>query len=313
MTERLDAQLTNPRAERVRRAAGLSRRSARRRHGQFLVEGPQGVREAVVHAARQVRDVYLTAAAAERYPEIVAAARAARLHLHTATADVLAAMSEDAQGVLAVLEAAGATTSATLADLAAADGAGPRLVAVLTGVADPGNAGTVIRAADAAGADAVVLTAGSVEALNPKVVRSTAGSLFHLPVVTGASLDATLAELRERGAAAGAPPTVLAADAAGEWDLDELQDRAHSAAIGALTTWDDALPATDLLAPDLAAPSVWVFGNEAHGLAPAERDACDAVVRVPIHGQAESLNLATAATLCLYASARAQRRGDGRG
>ncbi|MFD1504085.1 RNA methyltransferase [Georgenia yuyongxinii] len=305
MTERLDAQLTNPRAERVRRVAGLSRRSARERHGQFLVEGPQGVREAVRHAPAQVRDVYLTPEAAKRHPEIPVEAAAAGRYLHTATPEVLAAMSADAQGVLAVLDADGPTTAATVADLRALhDGAGPRLVAVLAQVADPGNAGTVIRAADAAGADAVVLTGGSVELLNPKVVRSTAGSLFHLPVVTGVSLEEVLGALR----GAGSVKAVLAADAAGEWDLDELADRAHSAATGGGAGWDDELAATALVAPELAAPTVWLFGNEAHGLGPAERAACDAVVRVPIHGLAESLNLATAATLCLYASARAQRR-----
>lgn len=329
MTERLDVpELTNPRAERVVRVRGLSRRSARLRHRQFLVEGPQGVREAVHHAPGQVRDVYLTADAAARYPEIVAGARGAGRYVHLATPEVLTTMSPDAQGVLAVLDATGPTTSAGLADLAALrGGAGPRLVAVLAEAADPGNAGTIIRAADAAGADAVVLAAGSVEALNPKVVRATAGSLFHLPVVTGTTLADTLDALRGHGA------TVLAADGAGPWDLDDLQDRAHARSLGvparapgtppaaagvvlgvpaSSRQASDAAPAVRALpgAPDLAAPTVWVFGNEAHGLDDAQRALCDAVVRVPLHGPAESLNVATAATLCLYASARAQRRGD---
>ena len=309
MTERLDIpELTNTHAERVARVRGLARRSARQRHHQFLVEGPQGVREAVRHAPAQVRDVYLTPEAADRYPEIAGAARSAGCHVHTASPEVLAAMSADAQGILAVLRSEGPTTAASLGDVRALrGGAGPRLVAVLARVADPGNAGTVIRAADAAGADAVVLAAGSVEVLNPKVVRSTAGSLFHLPVITGASLAETLAALR------GGParPTVLAADGAGEWDLDELQDRAHAASAAPLLPepWESGeLSATALVAPDLAAPTVWVFGNEARGLDDDERALCDAAVRVPIHGHAESLNLATAATLCLYASARAQRR-----
>lgn len=321
MTERLDTpELTNPRAERVVRVRGLSRRSARLRHRQFLVEGPQGVREAVHHAPGQVRDVYLTPAAAARYPEIPAGARGAGRHVHLATPEVLAAMSPDAQGVLAVLDAAGPTTSAGLADLGALrGGAGPRLVAVLAEAADPGNAGTIVRAADAAGADAVVLAAGSVEVLNPKVVRATAGSLFHLPVVTGATLAETLDALRGHGG------SVLAADGAGPWDLDDLQDRAHARSLGL----SPGAPGASLVAsgaslaasgaspggaavniPDLAAPTVWVFGNEAHGLDDAQRALCDAVVRVPLHGPAESLNVATAATLCLYASARAQRRGD---
>jgi RNA methyltransferase, TrmH family len=302
MTERPDTELTNPRAERVRRVSRLSGRSARSRHRQFLVEGPQGVREAVRHVPSQVRDVYLTADAAGRYPEIVRAARDGGRYLHTGTEEVLAAMSPDAQGVLAVLDEQGPTTTPDLADLAAMhDGAGPRLVAVLARVGDPGNAGAVIRAADAAGADAVVLAAGSVELLNPKVVRSTAGSLFHLPVVTGHDLADVLAALR-----GPSRPAVLAADGAGEWDLDDLLDRAD---LAGLPVDPDELAATALVAPDLTGPTVWVFGNEAHGLAEDERALCDAAVRVPIHGLAESLNLATAATVCLYASARVQRRG----
>ncbi|GAA4286835.1 RNA methyltransferase [Georgenia daeguensis] len=301
MTERPDTELTNPRAERVRRVSRLSGRSARSRHHQFVVEGPQGVREAVRHVPAQVRDVYLTAEAAGRHPEIVEAALAGGCYVHTATPEVLHAMSEDAQGVLAVLDEQGPTTTPALADLQALrDGAGPRLVAVLARVNDPGNAGAVIRAADAAGADAVVLAAGSVELTNPKVVRSTAGSLFHLPVVTGHDLASVLASLRGMSG-----PVVLAADGAGEWDLDDLQDRAG---LPGLPVAEDELSATALVAPDLTGPTVWVFGNEAHGLAEEERALCDAAVRVPIHGLAESLNLATAATVCLYASARAQRR-----
>ncbi|MDD9207873.1 RNA methyltransferase [Georgenia sp. 10Sc9-8] len=297
MHERLAGpDLTNPRAERVRRVRALARRSSRLRHGQFLVEGPQGVREAVRHCPGQVRDVYLTPAAAERHPEVVAAARAAQVYLHTALPEVLAAMSPDAQGVLAVLDA----TSTRLSEVLSA---GPRLVVLLAGVSDPGNAGTVIRAADAAGADAVVLAAGSVELLNPKVVRSTAGSLFHLPVVTGALLEEVLPAVREAGL------QILAADGAGEWDLDELDEAAARGRLPAGGHRRLGPPAAGTPAPDLAAPTAWVLGNEAHGLTGAARGTADAVVRVPIHGLAESLNLATAATVCLYASARAQRRG----
>ncbi|WP_307864863.1 TrmH family RNA methyltransferase [Myceligenerans salitolerans] len=282
--------LANPRADRVRQVRALSGRSARSRHGLFLVEGPQGVREAVRWtAAGTVRDVYLTPAAAERYPEIVDAARdnaagqpahtgiaAATLRLHVATPEVLEAMSQDAQGVLAVLRTRPAELDAELP--------GARLVAVLCNVRDPGNAGTVIRAADAAGAGGVVLAGESVDLYNPKVVRATAGSLFHLPVVTGRVLADVVARLHEAGF------QVLAADGGGEHDLDDLQDTA-----GRRGT------------PDLASPTAWLFGNEAWGLLPADRALADAVVRVPIRGRAESLNLATAAAVCLYASSRAQR------
>jgi len=276
-------ELTNPRAERVASVRALAGRSARSRTGRFVVEGPQAVREALRCAPEHVRDVYVTLTAAERYAEIVSDALAARVRVHTAAQDVLEAMSGDAQGVLAVLDAVPTTLTAVLAT-------GPRLVAVLAHVRDPGNAGAVIRAADAAGADAVLLTEASVDVHNPKVVRSTAGSLFHLPVVTGLSLDDAVAALRSAGLA------ILAADGAGDHDLDDLLDVAGASGEG-------RPPGV----PDLSDPTAWVFGNEAWGLPEQDRALADAVVRVPIHGRAESLNLATAATVCLYASARAQR------
>lgn len=257
----------------------LAGRSARARHGQFLVEGPQGVREAVRFAAGRVRDVYLTPAAVQRYGEIADDAAHAGLRCHVASDEVVAAMSDDAQGVLAVVRAEPAVLDDVLTGR-------PVLVAVLASVRDPGNAGTVIRAADAAGADAVVLANESVDVHNPKVVRATAGSLFHLPVVTGPVLADAVADLRRSGL------LILAADGAGDHDLDGLLDVVGAAPDGV---------------PDLARPTAWIFGNEAWGLPPADRDLADAVVRVPIRGRAESLNLATAATVCLYASGRAHR------
>jgi TrmH family RNA methyltransferase len=164
-------------------------------------------------------------------------------------------------------------------DLEVALAGSPRLVVVLEAVADPGNAGTVLRTADAAGADAVVLTAGSVDPHNGKCVRATAGSLWHLPVVSGAPLPAVVAALRERGL------QVLATSGTGADDLDDLAD-----------------------AGVLSAPTAWLLGSEAAGLSPQALELADRTVRVPLHGRAESLNLATAAAVCLYASARAQRR-----
>lgn len=152
---------------------------------------------------------------------------------------------------------------------------GARLVAVLVEPNDPGNAGTILRTADAAGADAVVI-AGGVDILNGKAVRASAGSLFHLPVVTDTDAATVLAN---RG-----PLTALATTGAGTNDLDDLLD-----------------------AGALAGPTMWLFGSEAHGLPDAVVASADRSVRVPIHGRAESLNLAAAAAVCLYASARAQR------
>jgi TrmH family RNA methyltransferase len=282
--------LSNPRSDRVKAVARLSGRSARLRAGRFVVEGPQAVREAVALSVNgskagpgRVRELYATAEAARRYPEIIAAAAAAGIFLRPVTDEVLAAMLADGgtlspQGLLAVCDL-------ITVDLEPVLRTRPALVAVLSQVRDPGNAGTVIRAADAAGADAVVLTDASVDVHNPKAVRATAGSLFHLPVVAGVPLAVALAGLRAAGL------SVLAADGAGPIDLDDLSDAAET---------DPAA----LLAGGVA----WVFGNEAWGLPDADRALADAVVRVPVHGRAESLNLATAATVCLYATARAQRR-----
>jgi TrmH family RNA methyltransferase len=271
--------LANPRAERVRAVAALAGRSVRERTGRFLVEGPQAVREAVRFAPAAVRAVYLSDEAAARHPEIEAAAAGGGLSVRRGTPDALDAMSRDAQGVVAVADQRTAVLDDVLADR-------PRLVALLARVRDPGNAGTVIRAADAAGADAVVLSQDSVDVFNPKVVRATAGSLFHLPVVVDADLPDAVVALRTVGL------TVLAADGKGEHDLDALLDVAGLSTPGA---------------PDLAGPTAWLFGNEAWGLPDEDLALADAAVRVAIRGAAESLNLATAAAICLYASARAQR------
>jgi len=281
--------LSNTRSDRVKAVRRLAGRSARERAGLFLVEGPQAVREAVAThadavrasgrppAMGAVRDLYATAEAAERFGDVLAAARAAHLVPREVTPAVLAAMTGDdgtvtPQGLLAVCD----LLAAPLADVSLGR---PRLAAVLAAVQDPGNAGTLIRAADAAGVNAVLLTAGSVDVHNHKCVRSTAGSLFHLPLVTGGTLADAVTALREAGA------RVLAADGNGPTDLDDLVD-----------------------AGALAEPTAWVFGNEANGLPPEALQLADDVVRIPIYGRAESLNVATAATVCLYATARAQRK-----
>ena len=160
--------------------------------------------------------------------------------------------------------------------------AAPRLVAVLAHVRDPGNAGTVLRCADAAGADAVVLTDASVDLYNPKSVRASAGSLFHLPVAVGVPVETAVARAARRRRAG-----------------PRRRRRGRRR------------PRRRARRRQLGGPTAWVFGNEAWGLPEETRALADAVVRVPIHGRAESLNLATAAAVCLYASARAQRgRGE---
>lgn len=218
-----------------------------------------------------VREVFATSDAAARHPDL---RELAGQRWTPVGPDVLAVLAGTVhpQGVVA-------RCAVPSSDLPTALSPRPRLVAVCVDVRDPGNAGTVVRCADAAGASAVVLAGDSVDAWNPKAVRASAGSVFHLDVVACRDVSAALSALRAAGL------RVLAADGSGDSDLDDLADT------GAL-----------------AAPTAWVFGNEAHGLTAAVREQADDVVRVPLHGLAESLNLATAAAVCLYASVRAQRR-----
>lgn len=270
-------ELISPRSPRVTAARRLARRAFRGKERRFIAEGPQAVREAVEHRGDDgvptLIELFTTVEAAERYADIVDAARAAGAQVHHADAAVVADVSQTVtpQGLLGVCRFLDSPFESVLR-------ARPRLVAVLANVRDPGNAGTVLRCADAAGADAVVLTDASVDLYNPKSVRASVGSLFHLPVAVGVPVEEAVAGLR------GAGVRVLAADGAGEDDLDDELD-----------------------AGTMGGPTAWIFGNEAWGLPAETRALADAVVRVPIHGKAESLNLATAAAVCLYASARAQR------
>jgi TrmH family RNA methyltransferase len=287
-----DLPLSNPRADRVRDVAKLAGRPARLKRGQFLAEGPQAVREALkLHQQRLaggapgvVTEVFASEACLDKFPEFEELAEGTNARL--ATDDVLAAMADtvNPQGIIAVCRFVDVTLEEVL-------DAGPRLIAVLCQVRDPGNAGTVLRAADSAGADAVILTGSSVDIYNPKAVRSTAGSLFHLPVVLGADVTELAAACRARGIG------ILAADGYGSLNLDALQDgNARRRLTG------DGTPSEY----DLEKPTAWLFGNEAQGLSPAELDLADHRVAVPVYGAAESLNLGTAATVCLYASARSQ-------
>jgi TrmH family RNA methyltransferase len=281
------AVLSNPGSDRVRAVRRLSGRSARRREGRFLAEGPQAVTEAVAAHAEALAAgrpgvlvaLYATPEAADRHPDVLARAAATGCPARIATAEVLAAMADTVtpQGLLAVCRLVDVPL-AQLLDRSL------RLVAVLAHVRDPGNAGTVLRAADAAGADGVVLSDASVDVHNAKCVRASAGSLFHLPVSTAVPLGDAVAGLRGAGLA------VLAADVAGTEDLDDLLDAAERGS------------------GPLGRGVAWLFGNEAWGLPDDALAAVDAVVRVPVHGRAESLNLATAAAVCLYAAARAHRR-----
>jgi TrmH family RNA methyltransferase len=265
--------VTSARSARLSAVRRLAKRGVRAAERRFVAEGPQAVREALADARGLVEEVLVTEEAESRHVELIAAAQRAGVDVVHVSGEAMRSLAEtiSPQGILAV-------TACCDVPMAEALGSDPTLVAVLAAVRDPGNAGTVIRTADAAGVGAVVLTDDAVDPYNGKVVRASAGSLFHLPLVTGPSTADAIAALR------GAGLTVLAADGAGDEDLDDLLD-----------------------AGTLAAPTAWLFGNEAWGLPDDVRALADRVVRVPLHGRAESLNLAVAAGVCLYASARAQR------
>jgi TrmH family RNA methyltransferase len=219
-----------------------------------------------------VRELFVTDTAALRHPDLLGPAPV------RITDRAAASLSDTVtpQGIFAVCDLLDVPLDRAIEGT-------PSLVALCVAIADPGNVGTVIRVADAAGADAVVLAGDTVDPHNGKAVRASTGSVFHLPIArerdTGAALDACRA----------AGLTLLVADGRGELDL-------HDPAAAAV----------------LAGPVAWIFGGEAHGIPGAVAERADHRVRVPIHGRAESLNVATAAAICLYASVAARAEGDGR-
>nr|WP_246142707.1 RNA methyltransferase [Nocardioides rubriscoriae] len=247
----------------------MSRRSERSERRLFLADGPKAVAGAL-GVPGCVVEVFASAAGTALVPAGVAV---------TLVDDrALASLSDSVTpaGVVALCR----FVDRPLAHLLEVPADRPRLVAVCADVRDPGNAGTVVRTADAAGADAVVLAGQSVDLYNPKTLRAAVGSAFHLPVAVEPDPAHVVRALQAAGL------TVLATAADGEVSLHDAGDL-------------------------LAGPTAWLFGNEAHGLPDDLAALADHRVRIPIHGRAESLNLATAAALCLYESARASSRSTG--
>jgi TrmH family RNA methyltransferase len=258
--------ITSTRNDKVAAALRLKKRTFRQDDRAFLVEGAQAVREALDASA--LTRLYH----GEPTHPLVGRARDAgveTIHVGEGVIEKLTSTvtPQPLVGIAAYLDVA-------LAELPPA----PACVAILHEVRDPGNAGTVLRSADAAGADAVVFSASSVDPYNEKTVRASAGSLFHLPIVRDVETADAIAAVRDRGA------RVLAMDAHGDTDIYDV---------------------------DLSQPAAFLFGNEAWGLPDEVRALADATVRVPIEGRTESLNLAAAATVCLFEWARQRRRGDG--
>ena len=287
MTASPDIGYAGAHSPRLKAARRLTKRAFRQRERAFLAEGPQAVAEAFSSGAR-VSDLFVTVPARSRHSDLVTAMAGAGIGVHTVSGEVMDELAQTVtpQGLLAVC----AFIDVPLTELVPKTPKIPKtpnggqaapvltLVALLANVRDPGNAGTVLRTADAAGAHAVIFADASVDPYNGKCVRASAGSLFHLPVVAGARLEDVVVTMRDAGL------RIVAADGRAGRSLDEPDVQAR-----------------------LAEPTAWMFGNEAWGL-PAELVAlADEPVAVPIYGRAESLNLAAAAAVCLYASARAQR------
>ena len=267
-----DAEVTSIRSPRVKAARQLAKRALRERARSFLAEGPQAVGEALASDG-VVSQLFVTAAGRARHGELAERAAGLGIEVHPVSGEVMAELAQTItpQGVLAVCRFVDVP-------LACLSGAAPRLTVILANVRDPGNAGTVLRTADAAGADGVVFAGTTVDPYNSKCVRATAGSLFHLPLVAGVPVAAAVAALRAAG------QLVLAADGRAARNLDE----ADAAGL-------------------LAQPTAWLLGNEAWGLPADLAGLADQAIAVPMYGQAESLNLAAAAAVCLYGSARRLR------
>jgi len=254
--------VSNPK---VTAALRLHKRTFRDADRAFLVEGAQSVAEALGGQAG-----LLTLFHTEETHPLVARAKEAGTDLVHVSEQVMGRLTGTVtpQGLVGVSPFVDVGVEALPE--------APGCVALLHAARDPGNAGTVLRSADAAGADAVVFSPDSVDVYNAKTVRASAGSLFHLPVVRGVDTPAAIEALRGRGM------RILAMDAHGE---------------------------ADLLEQDLSDPVAFVFGNEAWGLPEEVARLADATVRVPIAGRAESLNLAAAATVCLFEWSRRRREG----
>ncbi len=249
-------------------AAKLHRHVARRRAGRFLAEGPNLV--AAASARGLVRDVFVSESAAARHEALLASLADGQhgpVHLVTERAAKVLSDTVTPAGLIAVCD----TPAIRLNDVVAGS---PRLIAVAVEISEPGNAGTLIRIADAMGAAAVILAGHSVDPYNGKCLRASAGSIFSVPVVVEADVTVALTSLRAAGL------QILASTVDGEGALDEAEQL-------------------------LAKPTAWLFGPESHGLSADIGGRADHRVRIPMSGGAESLNVAAAAAICLYQSARA--------
>jgi RNA methyltransferase, TrmH family len=261
--------ITSPSNKRVAKAFRLKKRGIRDQERRFLVEGVPAISEAIDSPAT-VHGIFHGGSADERVSAVLTRARGAGISVLELSEELMRRLTSTVtpQGIVAVVDFVDVPVEELARDAAC--------VAVLAEVRDPGNAGTIVRSADASGADGVVFSTASVDLYNEKAVRATAGSLFHVPVAREVPLDMAVGALRDQGL------RILAATAQGSRSIHET---------------------------DLARPTAILFGNEAHGLSSESLEQADDTIRVPIYGRAESLNLAAAAATVLFESARQRREG----
>jgi TrmH family RNA methyltransferase len=246
----------------VAAAVKLHRHVGRRRAARFLAEGPNLVEAALRRGL--VSEVFVTESALSRFESMLT-----DVPVNLVTERAAKALSDTVTpvGLVAVCSVPETALDDVLVQ-------SPRLVTVAVEISEPGNAGTLIRIADAMGADAVVLAGHSVDPYNGKCLRASAGSIFSVPVVVDPDAGQAVTALR------AAELQVLATTVDGEVSLDDVA---------------------------LEAPTAWLFGPEAHGLSTELAERATHRVRIPMPGNAESLNVASAAAICLYQSGRAHR------
>lgn len=252
-----------------KRVQSLLSKRGRREHHQFLIEGVRLVEEALAANLSLERLYHIPAPPGTRLADVIERARQRDVHLAEVTPDELLSLSDTQtpQGVIGVADVPRwSDKDVWLPDsMRAARGTGDLLI--LDGVRDPGNLGTLIRTAEAAGARGILLTRGTVEFTNPKVVRSAMGAMFRLPILEMPPHDEVARRCREAGL-----PLILTSAHAG--DAPTCLQRHEAVAL--------------------------VLGGEAEGADPAWEPVVDFTVRLPMSPEAESINVAVAGAILLF-------------
>lgn len=272
---RLDT-IDNPRSQRVRTLVNLSRRSFRLKQGLLLVEGPQACAELLHFYPEAVRDVYLHNRAPSPAIQVARKALEVTTWVHPVTPSVMKLFAPSAQGIAATADLSVLPSEELPSSEILKEGAW----AVCARVQDPGNLGTIIRIADACGLAGVLSLSGCADVSSPKVIRASAGSLFHLPVYSGAAFT----------------------------DLARLSEEDDGCLVGLSGKATVDLPSFTASNNATDSPLFICLGNEAQGLSNEEIALCNQTIAIPMWGKAESLNVATAAAIALHAIASARTK-----